>query len=216
MKKKLLAVLVSSLLLAGMVGAANATLYSFDANADANVNGGGGSPTQAGYTSIFYTSTYNATLGYGWDHAVTQDRDRGAIAGDPLSNLLRDLHFSNTDATFKLDVVNGLYDVTLYFRDNQFSHDKIQVFAESATTAAVDIATIATNTTYTRTFSALVTDGQLDLRFHDYGGPDINWIINGLQVDGPAPVPEPGTMALLGLGMLGMAVYGKRRMNKEA
>lgn len=30
------------------------------------------------------------------------------------------------------------------------------------------------------------------------------------------PVPEPGTMMLLGLGMLGMAVYGKRRMNKEA
>ena len=31
-----------------------------------------------------------------------------------------------------------------------------------------------------------------------------------------APVPEPGTMMLVGLGMLGMAVYGKRRQNKEA
>ena len=30
------------------------------------------------------------------------------------------------------------------------------------------------------------------------------------------PVPEPGTMMLLGLGMLGMAVYGKRRMNRES
>lgn len=30
------------------------------------------------------------------------------------------------------------------------------------------------------------------------------------------PVPEPGTMMLLGIGMLGMAVYGKRRMNKES
>jgi len=30
------------------------------------------------------------------------------------------------------------------------------------------------------------------------------------------PVPEPGTMMLLGFGLLGMAVYGKRRMNKEA
>lgn len=28
------------------------------------------------------------------------------------------------------------------------------------------------------------------------------------------PVPEPGTMMLLGFGMLGMAIYGKRRMNK--
>jgi len=31
-----------------------------------------------------------------------------------------------------------------------------------------------------------------------------------------APVPEPSTMMLLGLGMLGLAVYGKCRMNKEA
>lgn len=34
--------------------------------------------------------------------------------------------------------------------------------------------------------------------------------------DGAAPVPEPGTMMLLGLGMAGLAVFGKRRMNKEA
>jgi hypothetical protein len=33
---------------------------------------------------------------------------------------------------------------------------------------------------------------------------------------GAAPVPEPGTMMLLGLGMAGLAVFGKRRMNRES
>ena len=31
-----------------------------------------------------------------------------------------------------------------------------------------------------------------------------------------APVPEPGTMMLLGLGIFGLAIFGKRRMNKNA
>lgn len=30
------------------------------------------------------------------------------------------------------------------------------------------------------------------------------------------PVPEPGTMALLGAGLLTLVIFGKRRMNKEA
>jgi hypothetical protein len=38
-------------------------------------------------------------------------------------------------------------------------------------------------------------------------------ITASLQV---TPVPEPGTMALVGLGMIGLAVYGKRRTgNRE-
>ncbi len=29
------------------------------------------------------------------------------------------------------------------------------------------------------------------------------------------PVPEPGTLALLGSGLLGLAIYGKRKLNRE-
>lgn len=39
---------------------------------------------------------------------------------------------------------------------------------------------------------------------------------NKLSFSAASTVPEPGTMMLLGLGILGMAIYGKRRMNKEA
>jgi hypothetical protein len=39
--------------------------------------------------------------------------------------------------------------------------------------------------------------------------------INTLLGGGAAPVPEPGTMMLLGVGMFGLAVYGKRRKNNK-
>lgn len=36
------------------------------------------------------------------------------------------------------------------------------------------------------------------------------------EIGGGTPVPEPGTMMLLGVGMFGLAIFGKRRMNKES
>ena len=41
---------------------------------------------------------------------------------------------------------------------------------------------------------------------------EVDNIVSGFA---PAPVPEPSTMMLLGLGMFGLAVYGKRRMDSN-
>ena len=37
-----------------------------------------------------------------------------------------------------------------------------------------------------------------------------------LSFSATSSVPEPGTMMLLGLGIFGLAIFGKRRMNKDA
>jgi len=47
--------------------------------------------------------------------------------------------------------------------------------------------------------------------------PDCHYYNDGIAFTiETAPVPEPGTMLLLGFGMFGLAIFGKRRMNKES
>ncbi|MDD2852970.1 MAG: PEP-CTERM sorting domain-containing protein [Desulfuromonadaceae bacterium] len=61
-------------------------------------------------------------------------------------------------------------------------------------------------------------DANAHLSSDPWGGADIDAvgaISSAAPVETPA-VPEPGTIALLGLGMAGLAVYGKRRKNNKA
>lgn len=44
---------------------------------------------------------------------------------------------------------------------------------------------------------------------------DVSQMTASLELVPAAPVPEPGTIALLGLGMFGLAVYGKRRAGNK-
>ncbi len=47
-------------------------------------------------------------------------------------------------------------------------------------------------------------------------GTELNGQSGAFFTNGTTPVPEPGAMMLIGIVMLCLAVYGKRRMNKTA
>jgi len=62
--------------------------------------------------------------------------------------------------------------------------------------------------------SLVLKSGTYIVGYCDNTGIDTDGDYDDIIIALAPAVPEPGTMMLLGIGMLGMAVYGKRRMNK--
>jgi len=134
------------------------------------------SPVEPGYTQVLPSTTYSTLIGHGWDTSSGLDsRDRGAP-----DNLKRDFVFGSSDHTFNVDLANGYYNVTLVIGDNSYAHDLIDVYADGV--LWVNHLTVGAGTFSTQTFNVSVNDGQLNLKFHDAGGTDVNWVINAITV----------------------------------
>ncbi|MCG3179415.1 MAG: hypothetical protein BIFFINMI_01750 [Phycisphaerae bacterium] len=189
-------------------GPARAAVVGYDFDSDQNHTGTW--YTQAGWNSVRPNTLYAAgSQSYGWDASVgVNHRDRGAFT-DPMSYALRDLHFGPSDRTFSVDVANGIYAVTIYWRDPSSLHDNIQVSAEGAV-VLTDVDVPLSSAITTRSFDVTVVDHRLDITIHKNTGTDPNWIINGLTIEQIA-APEPATLALLALGWLGTAGIRLRR-----
>ena len=131
------------------------------------------SPLEEGHTRVVGSTTYNETRGYGWTTTVNHlDRRSG-------SNLTRDLHYRNV-ATFLVDVPNGAYEVTLTMGDSGPSAHDQTVSIEGGT---VDSVRTSARQFVTRTYAAVVNDGQLTVVLDGRGGVDQNMVISGMQIE---------------------------------
>jgi hypothetical protein len=64
--------------------------------------------------------------------------------------------------------------------------------------------------TWTYTAGATPPSGLLQIRIGEPPGSGVQTNVSHVQLDG-SPIPEPSTLALLGLGVLGLLVYACRR-----
>lgn len=135
------------------------------------------SPIKPWFEAVDSSTTYSTSQGFGWTNTIAlYSRDRGYP-----DELCRDFVFSRFDRTFQVDLQNGEYEVSVILGDYSFMHDKIDLYAEGI--LKVDDLTVPTGTFGEVTFTVTVTNGQLNLMFHDDGGSDPNWVVNAILIE---------------------------------
>ena len=175
-------------------------LLMIDGNGDTNtkVTLGNFNVTPSNYGLGYYLnngSTFN-DLGTGWGSIIWS-----LNGGDVVDLALYD----DTDG-------NGVYDSSvdfLYTLSGDFSDDSYSVIMDFS--GDIDVSNAEQPST-----SELIAMG-IDTYWQDV---NINWSVTSgytlsfalsTKNDGIAPVPEPGTLLLLGSGLMGVAAYARRR-----
>jgi len=137
---------------------------------------GPGIQVEPGHIPVTSKTVYSAALGYGWNARLTGDADRGTDV-----KITRNLSFCDGDRSFNVDVKNGDYRVMIFMGDKgPYAHDKMSVLAEDV--VKVDNVDTAPGEIKAFKFEVTVTDGQLNLLFHDGGGTDPYWVVNAIYV----------------------------------
>jgi hypothetical protein len=138
------------------------------------------SPLAPGWVRGTHASAYDPGAGFGWLGGIVQSRDRGTV--DPL---LRDLVFTPR-GLLGMFLPNGVYDVLLTLGDAAGAHNQMGVSVQGS---AFDQVSSSKNQFVTRRYRAYVADNRLDILLDDLEGPDVNAVLNAVEVRTP-PLPR--------------------------
>ena len=132
-----------------------------------------------GYTRVRAGTRYFAGS-FGW--LDTTGNSASNRTGATLPN--SDLVFNSAARTFRVDLQNGAYSVTITMGDQMYAHNNMSLSA-NGTVLAANISTAA-GSYYTNTATVSVTNGTMSFDVADNGGSDINWVINAITIQ---PLP---------------------------
>ena len=207
--KKILMLLCAVTLVFGMVGSASATTYAFSDTIDYwNLSGTSYGESQTldhAFDSVILTE--NNPLSY--THNITDDVNFGA--GDLV-----------TSATLQLDFTNDLLD-TVFTGWFSFRADRTEhIYYAFDGTGWIYLDEVDNGQHNISIDLALLNiDGQLavDLKVSNWDNGNTSAYLDHSILSGTAetaPVPEPSTILLMGAGLLGLAGYNRKRLNKKS
>jgi hypothetical protein len=131
-----------------------------------------------------------------------------ATVGTSSSNGIEDT-FSGVSDYFQKSTSNSLYNGQTELAATVSNPATGTQYYPNASTLTINF-----TTSEIQALTADLADGNFGFGFDDH----CHWYDNGITftyTTAPAPVPEPGTLMLLGIGMAGLSIFGKRRMRKE-
>lgn len=209
MKKLILAGLTTGVMMLGMVGMASATTINFE---DLGVAPGtqmnvpwNASITSGGFNFAPGPSSVIPDLHVGNNNWITIGSGTTQLVshGDLLA-------MNNGGSTFSLQS----FDFGSYFGEVPFS--VVGTLQGGGTTSAFFNPDGNTQTLETFFLGSEFVN-LVEVNWQQTGGNQGLFNIDNIVVnEASAPVPEPGTMMLLGFGMASLAIYGKRRKNNKA